>query len=187
MPNINLLPWREERRQEKQKEFFTMVGAVLLVGLLIVFAWDRWVNGRIGWQSSRNDLLQNHIATLDVKIKEINELKLRKQQMIERMDVILALQGNRPVIVRIYDEFVRATPKGVYFTDMTKKGGNISLIGYAESNSRIATLMRQLDSTKMFTEPNLTKVEADDTLGDQGSRFELQVKVASQVGSAEEV
>jgi type IV pilus assembly protein PilN len=187
MPNINLLPWREERRQEKQKEFFALVGAVLLAGLIIVFGWDRWVNGRIDWQNSRNSLLQTEIATLDVKIKEINELKLRKQQMIERMEVILALQGNRPVIVRIYDEFVRATPKGVYFTEMKKQAENISLVGYAESNSRISTLMRQLDNAEMFKEPNLTKVEADDILGDQGSRFELQVKVASQIDNKEEV
>ena len=159
----------------------------MFFGLIVVLGWDRWVNGRIDWQNSRNDLLQTEIAVLDVKIIEINELKLRKKQMIERMEVILALQGNRPDIVRIYDEFVRATPRGVYFTDMKKQAGNISLVGYAESNSRISTLMRQLDSAQMFKEPNLTKVEADDTLGDQGSRFELQVKVASQVGDAGKV
>ena len=150
MANINLLSWREERRQATRKEFITIVAGVLVFAMLTVVGWDRWVNGQINWQNSRNDILQTEISTLDVKIKEINELKLRKKQMIERMDVILALQGDRPIIVMIYDEFVRATPKGVYFTKMEKSAGNISLIGYAESNSRIATLMRQLDRSKMF-------------------------------------
>ena len=181
MANINLLPWRDEYRQEKRKEFFVAVVIVLIVGFLSVLVWDRWVNGRIEWQNSRNDLLKSQIAVLDEKVKEINELKLRRQQMIERMEVILALQGNRARIVEIYDQFVRATPSGVYFIQMTRKGDNISLVGYAESNSRISVLMRQLDATQAFKEPNLTKVLADDNLGEQGSKFELQVRVAPAV------
>jgi type IV pilus assembly protein PilN len=185
MANINLLPWRDEYRQEKRKEFFVAIVIVVVIGLLGVLVWDRWVNGRIEWQNSRNDLLKSEIAVLDEKVKEINELKLRRQQMIERMEVILALQGNRAGIVEIYDQFVRATPSGVYFIQMTRKADNISLVGYAESNSRISVLMRQLDSAKVFKEPNLTKVAADDRLGEQGSKFELQVRIVSIVEDKE--
>ena len=181
MANINLLPWREEHRQEKRREFATVVAGVLIFGMLVVLMWDRWTNGRIDWQDSRNDLLTSEIALLEEKVKEIKELKLRRQQMIDRMEVILALQGNRADVVRIYDQFVRATPSGVYFIEMTRRAGNISLVGYAESNSRIAVLMRQLDAVQMFKEPNLTRVEADGMLGEQGSRFELQVRVVPSV------
>jgi type IV pilus assembly protein PilN len=178
MANINLLPWREEHRREKRKEFAGTIVGVLVIGLVSVLAWDLWTNSRIDAQNSRNDFLKAGIAVLDEKVKEISELKIRRQQMLDRMEVILALQGNRADIVKIFDQFVRATPSGVYFIEMTRRAGSISLVGYAESNSRIAVLMRQLDSLQMLTEPNLTKVEADTMLGELGSRFELQVKVA---------
>ena len=177
MTSINLLPWREERRQAKRKEFFTTIGGVLVFGLLSLVVWDRWVTSEINWQNGRNDLLKREIAVLEKTVKEINQLKLRKQQMIDRMEVIISLQGNRPDIVKIYDEFVTATPTGVYFVEMRRRGNNISLRGYAESNSRISTLMRQLEVAKMFKNPNLTKVQADVNLGEQGSYFELHVGV----------
>lgn len=180
MANVNLLPWREEYRREKRKEFVGVVVAVLLLGVFSVFVWDRLINGRINWQNSRNDLLNREIAILDKKVEEISQLKLRRQQMIERMEVILALQSNRADIVKIYDQFVRATPDGVYFVEMVRAGNNVSLVGYAESNSRISVLMRQLAAVEMFKDPNLTKVEADEMLGEQGSRFELQVKIAER-------
>ncbi|WP_461480496.1 PilN domain-containing protein [Porticoccus sp.] len=93
------------------------------------------------------------------------------------MQVIQELQGNRPEIVKLYDEFVRAVPDGVYFTQMTLKGKQISLVGYAESNNRVSALMRRLDASYKFAEPNLTKVQADPILGEDGSRFEMRVKV----------
>ncbi|HAD09137.1 MAG TPA: pilus assembly protein PilN [Porticoccaceae bacterium] len=187
MANVNLLPWREEYRQEKRKEFAATVVVVLLLGLLSVFVWDRLVNGRIDWQNSRNDLLNREIAILDKKVEEISQLKLRRQQMIDRMEVILALQSNRADIVKIYDQFVRATPDGVYFTEMVRKAANVSLVGYAESISRVSVLMRELEAVDMFKDPVLTKVEADEMLGEQGSRFELQVKIAQSQNVREEV
>ncbi len=185
MANINLLPWRDDRRQDKQKEFIIVAAGVLILGFLSILIWDVWVQSRIESQESRNKLLIREISVLDEKVKEINELKLRKQQMIERMEVILALQGNRAAIVKAFDQFVRATPRGVYFVEMVRKADNISLVGYAESNSRISVLMRQLDTTKIFSDPNLTKVEADDAIGEQGSKFELQVKVVPIVENKE--
>jgi len=175
MANVNLLPWREEQRQEKKKEFLIVLGAVAAAMLLLVVMWGYWVNWQIDWQSDRNNLLKREIAVLDEKVKEIKELKLRRQQVLERMEVIKALQGNRPGVVKVFDEFVRSIPSGVFFVEVERTGDNVALVGFAESNNRISTLMRQLDASERFKEPNLTKVEADDTLGEQGSRFELQV------------
>ncbi len=177
MANVNLLPWREVQRQEKKKEFLIILGMVAAVALLLAVAWGHWVQVQVGWQDERNSLLKSEIAILDEKVKEIKELQLRRQQVLERMEVIKDLQGNRPGVVKVFDEFVRSLPEGVFFVEFNRSGEKIALVGFAESNNRISTFMRQLDGSEHFKEPNLTKVEADDTLGEQGSRFELQVIV----------
>ena len=177
MANVNLLPWREIQRQEKKKEFLIVLGMVAAVALLLAVVWGYWVNWQIDWQADRNNFLKREIAVLDEKVKEIKELKLCRQQVLERMEVIKALQGNRPGVVKVFDEFVRSVPSGVFFVEVKRVGDNVALVGFAESNNRISTLMRQLDASDRFKEPNLTKVEADDTLGEQGSRFELQVRL----------
>jgi len=177
MAKINLLPWREAFRAEKKKEFITLICVVLVVAVLVAFGWDRVVNAQIANQESRNQLLKSEIAKLDKQVAEIKELKKRRQDLLDRMQVIQELQGNRPEIVKLYDELVRAVPDGVYLTNMTLKGKQISLVGYAESNNRVSALMRRLDASYKFAEPNLTKVQADQELGEDGSRFEMRVKV----------
>lgn len=177
MAKINLLPWREAYRAEKKKEFVTLLGMVLIFAAVVAFGWDRVVNSQIDSQVSRNQLLKTEIAKLDKQVKEIDELTKRRQNLLDRIKVIQEVQGNRPEIVKIYDEFVRAVPDGVYFSKMDRKGESISLVGFAKSNSRVSVLMRRLDASYKFTEPNLTKVEANDALGENGSQFEMQVKI----------
>ena len=177
MAKINLLPWREAYRAEKKKEFVTLLGMVLIFAAVVAFGWDRVVNSQIDSQVSRNQLLQTEIAKLDKQVKEIDELTKRRQNLLDRIKVIQEIQGNRPEIVKIYDEFVRAVPDGVYFTEMQRESELISLVGFAKSNSRVSVLMRRLDASYKFTEPNLTKVEANDVLGENGSQFEMQVKI----------
>jgi len=122
-------------------------------------------------------VLKGEIAELDKQVAEIEQLTKRRQSLLDRIQVIQEVQGNRPEIVKIYDEFVRSVPDGVYFTEMVRAGETISLVGFAKSNSRVSVLMRQLDASYKFTEPNLTKVEANDMLGENGSQFEMQVKI----------
>jgi type IV pilus assembly protein PilN len=177
MAKINLLPWREAYRAEKKKEFVTLLGMVLIFAAVVAFGWDRVVNSQIDSQVSRNQLLKTEIAKLDKQVKEIDQLTKRRQNLLDRIKVIQEVQGNRPEIVKIYDEFVRAVPDGVYFTEMERKAESISLVGFAKSNSRVSVLMRRLDASYKFTEPNLTKVEANDILGENGSQFEMQVKI----------
>lgn len=177
MAKINLLPWREEYRQTKKREFLEIAAVVLVFGLLTVFVWDRVVDARIDNQTSRNDRISQEIAELDKQVKEISELKARKQEMLDRMAVIQALQANRPDIVRIFDELVKATPDGVFLTELVRVNDAMSLTGFAESNNRVSALMRNLDGSYKFTEPNLTKVEADQSLGEQGNRFEMRVQL----------
>ena len=152
---------------------------VLVAAVITAFGWDRMLSSQIETQNDRNSLLKTEITRLEKQVAEIKELKKRRQDLLDRMEVIQELQGNRPEIVRIYDEFVRSVPDGVYFTKMTRKDDQISLEGYAESNNRVSTLMRQLDASYKFTEPNLTKVQANDVLGEDGSRFEMRVKIVN--------
>jgi len=177
MAKINLLPWREAHRAEKKKEFVSLVCVVLVIAALAALGWDRVVNSQIESQHNRNQLLQSEIAKLDKEVSEIEELTKRRQNLLDRIQVIQEVQGNRPEIVKIYDEFARTVPGGVYFTEMVREGDKISLIGFAKSNSRVSVLMRRLDASYKFTEPNLTKVEANDALGENGSQFEMQVKI----------
>jgi len=187
MAKINLLPWREEYRQEKKKEFLGIIGFFVATALLTVFLWDRWVNHQIDNQNSRNQLLTREIAVLDKQVKEIAQLKKRKQDLIERMNVIQALQGNRPDVVRVFDELVKTIPDGLYLSSLTRTGDRIALTGYAESNNRVSAFMRNLDSSYKFSEPNLTKVVADGRLGEQGNSFEMRVKVTKETEKKAEV
>jgi type IV pilus assembly protein PilN len=177
MAKINLLPWREAFRTEKKKEFLSLMVVVLVVAVLVAFGWDRAINNQIESQNIRNQLLKTEISKLNKQVVEIKELKDRRQNLLDRMRVIQALQGNRPEIVKIYDEFVRAVPDGVYFTKLIRKGSQISLVGFAESNNRVSSLMRRLDASYKFSEPNLTKVQDSDVLGEDGSQFEMRVKI----------
>lgn len=174
---INLLPWREEYRQHKKLEFFKLAGAVIVAGLLVVGVWDRIVTARIDNQNSRNQVLNQKISELDAKVKEIAALKERRQQLLDRMTVIQALQANRPEIVRVFDEMAVSIPDGVFLTSLNRRGSEIQLSGYAESNNRVSAYMRNLDQSYKFKDPSLTKVQANDLLGEQGNTFEMRVKI----------
>ena len=187
MARINLLPWREQLREERKKEFLTILALVVLFAGALVFLGDRYINGRIDHQNERNAFLKKEITLLDARIKEIEELQARRAQLLDRMKIIEDLQGKRPIIVRVFDELARTLPDGVYFSELAMKGAELSVKGGAESNSRVANLMRQMDGSEWLTAPNLTAVKAV-TSGalDQANVFELTVKqTAPRAGAAE--
>ena len=175
MPNINLLPWRETRRQEKKKQFLTGLGAALAAAALSVFLWALIVNSQIDYQKSRNQHLLSNIALLDQEVAEIRDLQRKRNQLIERMRVIQALQGNRPVIVRLLDQLVRTVPDGVFYTSLKTKANVVSIEGIAESNNRVSSLMRRLDASDWLENPNLDAVQAAPDYGDQATTFKLTV------------
>ncbi|MFZ2288319.1 MAG: PilN domain-containing protein [Halopseudomonas yangmingensis] len=177
MARINLLPWREQLREERKKEFLTTLVLVLVLGCALVFLADRQLNAQIDHQNARNELLRKEIQLLDSRIREIEQLQARRNQMLDRMKIIQDLQGNRPIIVRVFDEMVRTLPDGVHFTTLGMKGKTVAIKGAAESNSRVSSLMRQLDASEWLASPNLTAVRAV-TSGqlDQANVFELTVQ-----------
>jgi type IV pilus assembly protein PilN len=186
MAQINLLPWREERRQERKREFLIILGVVALLGAGLVMLGDRIVNGQIDYQNARNSYLTTHIKELEKKVAEIRDLQKRRNQLIDRMRVIQELQGNRPIIVRVMDQLVRTLPDGVFYTKISSKGPKISIEGVAESNNRVSSLMRSLDASDWLAGPNLDKVRAAPQYGDQATTFNLTVNVKAPAAGSED-
>lgn len=179
MANINLLPWREERRQQIQKEFFITLGASVVVAALLVMLMMTLVNRAISHQEARNQYLQGHITRINKEVAEIRDLEQRRQQLLDRMNIIQSLQGTRPLIVRVFDEMVRTLPDGLFFTSVVRSGERIDVEGIAESNNRVSSLMRKLDGSSWFSEPNLTAVKAAEEYGDQASHFKLSFRISA--------
>ena len=177
MAQINLLPWREERRQELKKDFLVTVGLVLALGVGLVLLGDRIVDGQIQYQKSRNQYLVDNIKVLDEQVAEIRELQKKRNQLLDRMRVIQELQGNRPIIVRVLDQLVRTVPDGVFYTNLQTRDKNISIRGVAESNNRVSSLMRRLAGSDWLANPNLDAVRAAPDYGDQANTFNLTVQI----------
>ena len=182
MARINLLPWREQLREERKQQFLVSMAGVLVVACGLVFLGDQYLNASIDNQNARNDFLKKEIAVLDARIQEISELKTRRQQLLERMKIIQDLQGNRSIIARVFDQLVRTLPDGVYFTDLKMIGDSVAINGAAESNNRVSTLMRNLDGSDWLDAPNLSEVKAVTSGGvDQANVFTLSVQQVAPV------
>lgn len=172
---INLLPWREERRKQLQQEFFAMLGLAALLGAAVIFGLYHLKQNQIQDQRMRNTLVEKNVAELEEDIKEIKRLEERREELVERMKVIQDLQGNRPSIVYVFDQLVRTIPDGVYYTAISRDGAMFEIEGVAESNNRISRLMRNLDESVWFQNPNLQNVTAVQQ-GGQENEFTLTVR-----------
>lgn len=186
MAKINLRPWREELRAEKQKQFVVMILGAAIIAAGVVFLWKSDMDSRIAYQQSRNAYIETAAKKLDQQIREIESLKRKRDELLARMKVIQDLQGKRPVIVRVFDELVRTLPDGLFYTDLTRAGDRINIVGMAESNSRISTLMRQFENSDWFANPNLSNVSAADDRRAGYSNFNLSVQQKTPEPEAED-
>lgn len=162
MTRINLLPWRLERRNRREKEFYMMLGAAAVFGLLAFLLWSFWMGARIDNQNDRNNYLEAQIKQLDAKIVEIKELEKTRAQLLARKDIIEQLQANRSQMVHLFDELVKTIPDSVRLTAMAQTGEKLHLEGRAQSNASVATYMRNLDSSPWLGNPDLRKTENTD-------------------------
>lgn len=176
MARINLLPWREQLREERKKRFVAAWVTTILVAVGLTFIGDLYISNGISYQQGRNQYLQNEINLLNKRISEIKDLKAKKEELLERMEVIQNLQGNRPVIVRVFDQVARVVPEGVYFKELVLSGDRLTLVGVAESNNRISALMRNFNSSEWFADPNLTAVRKISENSERWNEFDLTVK-----------
>lgn len=178
MAKINLLPWREAYRKEKKEQFLAVMGGVIVLSGLIAYLWIASVESSIENQQARNRLLDTEIAALEKQVKEIANLKKVRDDLLARIKIIQDLQGTRPLIVRYFDDFARSIPDGVFITSMSKRGSTVSIEGIAESYNRVATFMRNLDTSDWFAGANLTSVIAAPAEGEQAQSFKITVNTS---------
>jgi type IV pilus assembly protein PilN len=191
MTRINLLPWREEHRQELQRQFFSVLGGIAILAGLCVYVVYSFYNGEINDQNTRNKFVEGKIAELETKITQIRELQDRRNQIVDSMKVIQELQGNRPVIVHAIGAIVSTVPDGLYYTKIEKKGPVYKMYGVAETNNKISKLMRNLNDSDWFKDSNLESVKGTETSGngedlEKLSVFELTVMQETPKGEDEQ-
>lgn len=185
MTSINLLPWREIRRKEQQRQFFSVAGGAAVLMGLIVFYIHIHIGGMIDLQSMRNKFLEEEITKVEAKIVEIKTIEAKKQQLLARMNIIQQLQTRRPAIVHVFDELVKAVPSGMYLTNVSQQGKQLVIEGAAQSNARVSAFMRNLDASDWFTNPRLEVIEADSKDLARTSHFKLAVSQVTSEGEAE--
>jgi len=179
MARINLLPWREELRKQRQQQFyFLAVGSALVMALVVVFIHLQ-INGMISEQEGRNRFLENEIKKVEEQIKEIEALERKKAQLLARMRVIERLQGNRPEVVHLFEQLVVRIPAGLYFTQVEQKERTLTIQGHAQSNARVSSMMRNLDASEWLENPALEVIEASSKGGERSRTFTLTVQQTS--------
>ncbi len=183
MQRINLLPWREEQRKERQKNFLiSSAGAVLtgIVTIMLVFwTFDRFIN----YQIMRNGILDKEIALLDEKIDKIKGLEREKERLIARMEIIEQLQTSRPEVVHLFDEMVHTLPDGVYLTSLKQVARRLEIKGVAESTTRVSAYMRNIDVSEWLENPGLQVIETVEVGSKKNAEFSL---TAQQVSTSED-
>lgn len=174
--HINLLDWRSKLRDERKREFGVMTGGAFGIGGVLVLMAILNVNGQINTQNERNTLLQQQIVEMDQKTKEIQDLEKTKANLLARMRVIEELQQSRAASVHFFDEIVNTLPEGVYLTSLKQSGADVEIQGVAESNGRVSTYMKNLESSEWFANPKLVVIKTSEKNKSRTSEFTLKVK-----------
>jgi type IV pilus assembly protein PilN len=167
MSRINLLPWREERRKELQTEFMSVLGVVALLAAGVWAAFHFYHVQLIEVENSRLKYLEEKITIVDKKIEEIQELEREKESLLSRMRAIEQLQGNRPLIVRLFDEMVTNLPEGLSITKVKQKDTSVTIEGLAQSNARVSSFMRNLEQSEWLEKPELQVIQESEVGGDK--------------------
>ena len=175
---INLLPHRAERRKAQQRQFLALAGAVAAIGIGVVILVHGFLAQRIDTQASRNRYLEGQIALLEKQIDEIKKLKEQTQAMLSRKKVVESLQANRTEAVRLLDQLVRQLPDGLYLKAIKQTGDVVNVVGYATSNARVSTLMRNFEASPWLENPKLVEIKAVKLGNTTINEFNLNVKVS---------
>ncbi len=186
MPRINLLPWREEERKKRQRDFgVAAAGAVVAAVAAVIttiFAYSQMIDN----QQARNQRLTDEIVELEKSITEIDGLERQKERLLARMEIIEQLQKSRPEIVHLFDELSRKLPEGVYLSGIKQTGPRVEVRGIAQSSTRVSALMRQVDASEWLTDPEVERVETTQAGTSRQSEFIVYVKQARPEGDGEE-
>lgn len=184
MIRLNLLPHRELKRKARQQQYAVLAGITFFLGLLTVGMVHIMITGQIEHQESRNDYMKNQIAILDKQIDEIKQIRAQTQVLLARKKVVETLQDNRSDVVHLLDQLVRLLPDGVYLRSIKQTNQTINLTGYAQSNARVSTLMRKLESSPWLGSPSLVEIKASKVNNTRLNAFSLNVTLVRPSQSA---
>lgn len=185
MIRINLLPHREEKRKALRQQFFALSGLIAVLAILIVVMVHGVIAGYIGQQESKNEFLKKEIAALDKEIDEIKRLKEQTNALLSRKGVIESLQGSRAESVQLFNELARQVPAGIYLKSLKQAGNKIGIAGYAQSNARVSTLMRNLEASPLLEKPDLVEIKAITQGNRRYAEFNLNVIITRAAAAAD--
>jgi len=186
MAHVNLLPWREQRRQQQKQQYIVVLAFVAIMTGLLFWFIGQIIDTQISNQNSRNQYLQTQITALESQIAEIKRIKESKSAIEQRMALIEQLQSSRNLAPQVLDELARIVPQGVSFKSLQRTGSSIQVRGTSESNNRLAEFMRQLETSKVFTSGELSSIVADTSATDAVSEFTLTFSITEQVAMEKE-
>jgi len=177
MARINLLPWREEQRRERQRQFMSALLVTAILGVVLVFFAGFIFDQRISHQNARNALVQKEIKALEARIKKIDELERTRARLISRKQVIETLQASRSTTVELLDKLAKTIPVGVTLTTVQQQGNSLTLVGTSQSNARVSAYLRQLEENDLFLNPQLSYVRSSSRPVTPTEPYEFSVKV----------
>jgi type IV pilus assembly protein PilN len=186
MPSINLLPWREEQRKKRQRDFGVALGGAVIAAIAVIMLTMLAYSQMISSQEARNERLTVEITELEKDIKEIDGLERQKERLLARMEIIEQLQKSRPEIVHLFDEISRQLPEGVYLTGMKQTGARVEIRGVAQSSTRVSALMRQIDASEWMMDPEVERVETKQSGSSRQSEFVVYLKQRQMGEEAED-
>lgn len=184
MAHINLLPWRAERRKQREREFFMQLGAAFVAAVLVLLLWVFWMDQRIDNQNERNTYLQGEIKQLDERIAKIKDLEKVRERLLARKQIIEQLQANRSQMVHLFDELVKTIPASARLGGLKQSGDSMTLEGVAQSNASVAEYMRNIEASPWMGHADLRKTE--NTHGDSRMPYAFGLDVALSRPKSEE-
>jgi len=188
MARINLLPWREEKRKERQRQFMSSLLLTAILGVVIVFFTGFVFDQKISHQQARNGMIESEIRALEIKIQRIDELERTRARLISRKQVIERLQACRSTTVELLDKLAKSIPVGVTLTTIRQQGNDLALVGTSQSNARVSAYLRELEKNDLFLNPQLDFVRSSGspTTATEPYNFSIKVNLRPPATSDEE-
>ena len=177
MARINLLPWREEARRERQRQFMYSLMGTLVLGAILVLIVGLFFDQRISYQEARNQQIQVEINRLQQRINRIAELERTRNRLLSRKQIIESLQASRSLTVELLDKLAKTIPVGVTLVTVRQQGNNLTLMGTSQSNARVSAYLQSLDGMDLFVRPELQYVRAAESPASRTEAYEFAIQV----------
>jgi len=177
MARINLLPWREEARRERQRQFLYSLMGTLVLGAILVLLVSLFFDQRISHQESRNQRIQQEINVLERRIVRIAELERTRNRLLSRKQIIESLQASRSLTVELLDKLAKTIPVGITLTNVRQQGSNLTLLGTSQSNARVSAYLQSLEDMDLFVGPELQYVRASQQPSSRTETYEFAISV----------